>query len=697
MSGTGADTIDLADLGRSLRRGWRVILASVAISAALSVALILFGPRRFSGVASAVVKTSSDLGGSLLSRVAGEMAGGGSSGNGGGGGGGGMIAGGVSAMLGGGGSPLETELQILQSRAVLAAVIDSLNLQVEVRSPADRPSSAFVSDAQLPGLFKRVDLRFDRLAPGQFRVSGGGVDTTVAAGGRVSTPMGAITLREALPPSFTLRLLDREDALKRVSRNYGVKKAGGEVLRVTYRAADSITAAAVPNVALADYLVRKKTSDRGVNAHRAEFLTLQLDSVSTQLAQAENALRRFQERSGLLDAEVVGKLELEQMAQLRRSLGEVEVQSVALDQLLAQIAAGTMTARQLVGFPAFLQSGGINQLLQQLSGLETERTRLLERRLETDPEVVALSRSITDVEGQLLPLARSYQSSLRRQRNEITGQLGVMSARLENFPGAAEEGSRLLREAKRLGATQTALQTQLVQARLNTVAEGGDVRGLDAATVPKKVVFPEPWLTSGVGLGAGLVVGVLLALIGGSHGRYLEDQYAIERALGVPALRFDARTPLLMSGRSTLRTVLLIPIEPHVGTARVAERLVETALARGESATILDLTAPNPVSQLGNSVGAMIARLEQEHGLVIARLPGLSADSTAAVLSESRPVLLVTPSRRVNRRELVSALETLRRLEVPCAGVVLSDVDPSDGAPRDVAARNREPRGVIAR
>jgi uncharacterized protein involved in exopolysaccharide biosynthesis len=676
MSTVGADTIDLADVARSLRRGWRVILGSIAIAGLLSLAVILFGPRRFSGSASAVVRASGDLGGSLLSRVAGEMAGGGSSS--GGGSGGGMIGAGVSAVLGGAGSSLETELQILQSSAVLGAVIDSLNLQVEPRSPSGVPSIAFVREARLPGSFRRLDLRFERSGTGPFRVTGRGVDTSVAAGGALVTPVGSIALREALPTDFTLRLLDREDALKRVSRNFSVKKSGGEVLRATYRAKDSITAAAVPNIALAEFLARKQTSDRGVNAHRAEFLAMQLDSVSGELAAAERGLRRFQERSGLLDAEVVGKLELEQLAELRKSLGELEVEAVALDQLLGQISSGSMSARQLVGFPAFLRSAGINSVLQQLSGLESERTRLLERRLEADPEVVALSKSIGEVEGQLIPLAKSYQTSLRRQREQIGSQLDAMLGKLASFPSAAEEGARLLRDVKRLGATQAALQTQLVQARLNTVTEGGDVRSLDAAIVPKKVVFPEPWLTSGVGLGAGLVVGILLALVGGSHGRYLEDQYAIERALGVPALRFDARTPLLMSGRSRLRTVLLIPVEAHVATARVAERLAETALARGESATILDLTAPNPVAQLGNSVGAMIARLEQEHGLVIARLPGLSADSTAAVLSESRPVLLVVPPRRINRRQLVSALDTLRRLDVPCAGVILSDGESRD-------------------
>ena len=669
MSTASADTIDLAEVGRSLRRGWRVILASVVIALTLALLVILFGPRRFSGTASAVVRSSGDMGGSLLARAAGDLTGAGSSGS----GGGGAVAGGVSALLGGGSSALETELQIVRSESVLAEVIDSLKLQVVPRSPSGLPSTAFVSAARLPGSFRHLDLQFERTAPGPFRVSGKGVDATVAPGGTLVTPVGALVLREALPGRFTLRLLDREDAIKRVGDELVVKKGGGEVLRVSFRAPDSLTAAAVPNAALAAYLARRKTSDRGVNAQRAEFLVLQIDSLNRQLTQAERALRRFQERSGLLDAEIVGKIELEQLALLRTSQGEVEVEAVALDQLLGQIAAGSMSARQLVGFPSFLKSPGINNLLQQLSLMETERTRMLERRLERDPEVVALSRSIADVEGQLLPLARSYQTSLRRQRSEIGGQLAVMDAKLGSFPGNAEEGGRLLREVKRLGATQTALQTQLVQARLNTVAEGGDVRGLDAARVPKRVIFPEPVLTSGVGLGAGFLVGILLALVGGSHGRYLEGPHAIERALGVPALQFDERTPLLMSGRSNLRTVLLIPLEPGVDTARVAERLVETALARGDRATILDLTASSPVAPLGASIGGMMARMEQEHGLVIARLPSLSAGSTAAVLSESRPVLLVAPSRRINRRELASALDTLRRLDVPCAGVVLSD------------------------
>jgi uncharacterized protein involved in exopolysaccharide biosynthesis len=660
VSTSSPDTIDLADVARSVRRGWRVVLGSVAACLVLALLIILFGPRRFEGKASAIVR-SADPSSSLLSRIGGDALGG--------------LAAGAGAILGGGGTQLETEIQILESKSVLGEVVDSLMLQVQPRDPEGLPATKFVRDVRLPGSFKRLDLHFERGADAKYRVTGDGVNATVAAGGGLATPVGTIQLRDSLPSAFSLRLVDHEDAVKQLSKHLDVKMAGGEVLAVSFRAPDSLTAAAVPNVALSTYLARKKTSDRGVNAHRVEFLSAQLDTTALQLASAEQALRQFQERSGLLDPEVMGKLELEQAADLRKSLGEVEVEQGALDQMLAQVAAGHMTQRQLAAFPAFLKSGGINDLLSRISELETQRTKLLETRLETDRDVVALTRSINDLQSQLVPLGKAYSGALQRQRSEIERQLAGMSAQLDQFPGEAQTSGRLVREVKRLGLTYAALQTQLVEARLSAIAEGGDIRQLDVATVPKKVAFPDPAITTAAGLGAGLVVGLLLALVAGSHGRYVEGPDAIERVAGVPALRFDPRTPLLMSGRSAVRTVLLIPVEQGVGTLRVAERLVDTALARGQSATILDLTAPSAAAPVGASVGGLISRLEQEHALVVVRLPGMAADSTAAALNDDRPVLLVAPSRRVSRRELTGAMETLRRLDVPCAGVVLSETE----------------------
>jgi Mrp family chromosome partitioning ATPase len=105
----------------------------------------------------------------------------------------------------------------------------------------------------------------------------------------------------------------------------------------------------------------------------------------------------------------------------------------------------------------------------------------------------------------------------------------------------------------------------------------------------------------------------------------------------------------------------------------VATRLAETALARGGNATVLDLTGQGPAAVAGMSARTVITRAEENASFVVVRLPGISAEATAAVLSHSRPVLLVAPSARVDRRALSEIVDTLKRLDVPCAGVVLAE------------------------
>src|SRR5205823_804327 len=123
-----------------------------------------------------------------------------------------------------------------------------------------------------------------------------------------------------------LELRDRDDAINRLAKHLAVGKAGGEVATVGYRGDDSLTAAAVPNAIVSVYLARRTTTDRGVNQHRVEFLESKADSAALALSAAERALRRQQESSGVIDPQVVGKIELERAVQLRAALTELRVE-----------------------------------------------------------------------------------------------------------------------------------------------------------------------------------------------------------------------------------------------------------------------------------------------------------------------------------------------------------------------------------
>jgi len=647
-----ADTLDLAELARAARRSWSFIVALTLLGAAAAAGLLLFGPRRFQAASSIVVRSQQTSRASLLAK----FAGGGD--------------GAASLLDAGTSSPLETEVQILSSRELVGRVVDSLQLQVQVRAPDGIASNAVVQAARLPGAFKPRKYTVSSGADGTIRVVGRDTTVTVPSGQPVVLPVGRLSLTSAVHAGgpYEIQLFDREDAVTRIGKRISISKAGGEVLRVTCRTSDSVTAAAIPNLLVGYYLALRHTTDRGTNQHRVEFLTAQLDSVTRQLAIAEQSLRGFQESSRLIDPQTIGKLSLERAGELRASIGENDVERGALEQLMGQVSAGSMSVRDLVAYPAFLKSPAINALLTQIGELETERSKLLVTRLDSDSEVVALSKSIRTLEGQLGPMATAYQSSLKRQHQDLSLQLDSLRTALGAFPAELASGNRLQRSVLQLSQVQTAMQAQLVEARIAAVTEGGNVQSLDIAEPPMRVAFPRPLPTMAAGLGGGLFIGLAIAMFVGMMGRWVQDPATLERTTGAPALRFDPHLPLLL-GASTTRTILVAPLGSGNSAYidPVIARLVETAALRSVSATVLDLSAGTVPDVHGT-----IARLESENGLVVVKLPAITSDTAAAAIGEQRAVLLVAPERRVARAQLADAVQMLRRLDVPLAGVVIN-------------------------
>jgi hypothetical protein len=324
-----------------------------------------------------------------------------------------------------------------------------------------------------------------------------------------------------------------------------------------------------------------------------------------------------------------------------------------------------------------------------LVGIETERQGLLMTRTEQDQDVRALAERARNLEGQLLPLAQTTLTALGTQRQSVQDKLAKMQATLLGMPRNSEAYTRLEREIMDRGRIYAGLQSQLVDAKLAAISEGGDVRPLDIASIPKKPAFPKKSVMLAGGAGGGLFAGLIFAVLLGVVGGRMHDAQDVERRTGLPAVRYEGTAPLLVGGQGS-RSVIVAPIDGRALATPVAERLVETALSRSLTATILDLsmtaTGDLPVHsdsgmlvKSGSNgrldVNGAIRRLEETHDLVVVQLPNLASREAAAALSETRPVLLVAPERRIERRSLQGAIDLLRRIGAPCAGVVLHGDD----------------------
>lgn len=695
---TGNDTVELGELFGALRRRWGWIVGGVVVGVALSVVGIWVLRSEYTGTTTVLVRDSKDAAGGALGALAGLTD---------------MIPGG--ALGGAMTSTLDTEMEILTSRTVIGEVVDTLGLQFDVRKPegvAPREIfAAFQVQADVP---EGVAYEFTRVGD-VYDVKGPNGITQARPGQSLQLAGAVVTLAPSgLPESFAVRILDREDAIDEVVDDLEAEEAAGEVVELVYKGPDPYTAAAVPNLMVAKFLGRRQTVDRGINQHRYEFLEAHLDSVRQELSQAEDALRRHQEVSGVLDPELSGTTGVERAMTLQAELETVDVESRSLQEVLA-LQRGGASPRQLAAYPTFLKNPAINGVLDRMLELETERVELLSRRTERDPEVMALTDGVQNLENQLSTLSRDYLIGLERQKAQLQQELRRYDGILGALPSQAQESLRHQRDVKRLSETMIVMQAQLVQTKLAAMGEGGEVRQIDVAQPPKRASFPSVPLFLAVGLIAGLLLGAGGALSKEYLSSSIREPHQAELATGLPAVALRSGVPLLLGGIGSggQRSLLVIPVGKGASAAGVAEQLAGTASLRGLDVALLDVedAAPGvarlprgrralpagegptvpvslppvreeedavPVMRLGKGdpvdpaeMRAMVSQLEDRLELVVVALGGLDSPLTMSVLTEGRPVILAARAGGANRQELREAVDTLRRAGMLVSGVIL--------------------------
>ncbi|MGH7458062.1 MAG: Wzz/FepE/Etk N-terminal domain-containing protein [Longimicrobiaceae bacterium] len=689
------DSVDLREVRAALSRGRGWIIGGALGGALLALFLLLVLPPRYEADTTVLIQEY----------TAPEAPGGSSRGS----DGGGIPLGGLRDFFSLDGA-LETELEILASRSVAGAVVDSLALQGRILWPRGLPLDSVFAKVEFTRDPSDAVYRFTRTDAG-YRVRGGGVTAAVAPGETVVLDGALVTLAARnLPSRFKLEVIDFQSAVDGLLDRLDAEQLAGDVAEVVYRGFDPVTTAAVANALVDHYLSRRKTSDRGINQYRYEFLAVHTDSVSRELALAESGLRAHQERSGVFDPELYGESRTLAAMELRAELELVEMEARALQEVVDRGQRGGLSARRLAGYPTLMQNPAINNLLSRLFELETQRTTLLDRRTENDPDVAVLGRNIEQLEGQLVSLANSYLQGLQEQATEARRQLASHQGALATLPARAEESFRRQREVERLAETLVALETQLVGARLAAIAEGGDVRQIDLAEVPEEPAFPSLPLLLGLGLFGGLLFGAAAALLTGLFGRRVRYPWQAELASGVPAVAFDPRAPLLLAGVNAVRGVLVVPVHPGCPVTPVANRLAATAALRQPGVVLAELDgseqgdAGRALSPAGEGVdddeatsvlprgdgrggeylvyqprngagaasaGNLLTGLEQRHTLTIGSLPALDSPATVSALAAHRSVVLVGRAGRLTRAEIQSAVEGLQRLDVTLAGVVL--------------------------
>lgn len=214
------------------------------------------------------------------------------------------------------------------------------------------------------------------------------------------------------------------------------------------RAAEIATAYVDQFRNLSQHLAISEASQRRV------FLQGQVDEVKQHLADAEEAMKNTEQKTGLISLDSQARALIQTAAYIRAQIAAKQVQIQAMRQYATD------------------QNAGLAEAEQELAALQAQMQKLT---------------GSQDIDGMIVPKGQVSEAGL--------------------------EYMRKMRDVKYYEAEFTLLSKQLEIARLDEAREGSLVQVVDPARTPDKKSFPHRALIVVAAIAAGLFLGIFLALL----------------------------------------------------------------------------------------------------------------------------------------------------------------------------------------
>jgi polysaccharide biosynthesis transport protein len=514
---------------------------------------------------------------------------------------------------------LQTSVGILESRRIAEAIMDSLALHVVLRSPAT-PRDRVLQVIEAPRTTRKATVDLRRVSGSSYSITSSGLP----AANREVVPIGEPVrvgglvlrlnpeLRHNPPERIRLQLRPYQRTVRRLQRRLAVTQpaAGSQLVKLRYRHQDSLLVAAVPNIAAERFIEYKNLTSSSESYSILGFLQEQATEYRQDLRESEERLQVFLEQAQVIEPRTEAEEQARRLAVLQAERESLQTERETLAALLRQIEATPRSAdqpspyRQLVAFPSFLANSMVQYILQSIIALENERSALLIRRLERDPDVAGQTARIQELEQQLHQVARNYLNDRDRRLAALDVNLGRFAGQVARLPAREVELRRLMRETELLEEVYQMIETKLKEEEIRAAAQLANIQIVDHAVIPDEPEFPKPWLYLTLSGILGLFVGSGVAVVRARANATVDSRGDVFAATaGLPVLAAINLSPQLTADRNGRRKLLPAVIEGRnlpvrVGAVWPSRR---PGADTGKASTTPLISFVDPADRLGDS------------------------------------------------------------------------------------------------
>jgi exopolysaccharide transport family protein len=413
---------------------------------------------------------------------------------------------------------VDSEVEILQSRALAERVVDRLEL---MRDPEF--NSALRAPSALRWLDPRVWMR-DLLA------------LISAEPAPVNEEMRTRAERDAVIDSLLANLTVTRQRLTYVINISIVSENPEKAARIANAYADSY---------ILDQLEAKFDATRQAN----EWLSRRLGELRQQVQDSERAVEIYRGEQGLESSSGVTVSE--------QQLSELNAQLILARTGLAEARAKYDRARQIrssggsiESMADVVQSGTISQLRQKQAELARELANLSSRYGPRHPEVVNAEAQRRDIEVQIGAEISRIIGSLQNNVSVAETRVASLEQSLRDIRGETGESGQAmvqLRELEREAAANRAVYESFLNRFKETSQQQDlqvpDSRVISSATAPLEPSHPRKGLSFALALVLSAMLGVGLAFVLEHLDNGIETGRDVEQLLGLPHLVSVPATP----------------------------------------------------------------------------------------------------------------------------------------------------------
>ena len=248
--------------------------------------------------------------------------------------------------------------------------------------------------------------------------------------------------------------------------------------------------------------------------HR-EFVEGQRHNARRALAEAEEAVRTYRERTDLISLESQASVNLQQITGAERESQRLQQDfGIVSDMVKEMEAQSGLSEKTLQGVSRARVGDAFVSMSRQLNDLKLQRDGMLVQYTEDHPKIRRLQVQIDQIGKDLLGELRQRQQALQKDLRAERKVLASVRGSYSQLPSMGLELSRLEREVAMRQQVVTALEEGYQEALIREADKVEEVTVLEWAATPNQPINPHhPLKRAIMGLLLGLILGVVFAVV----------------------------------------------------------------------------------------------------------------------------------------------------------------------------------------